>query len=186
MKRTLFIIFTVLVFLSACKDKSPTGIVVKPIQEQEEEETPLMRGNRKMILLQNEEIDLFVKRYGWEMTKTGTGLRYEILKQGKGAFLKEGDEIEIKYVTQFLTGDTVYTSQKNGNKLFTINKTDEIVGLHEVMFHLKRGAVARLVIPSHLAYGISGDGDRIIGQHALVMHIELLNTKNNNKTIVKI
>lgn len=181
MKRILFFIFTVLVFLSACKEKNVTGFVIKPVQEQEKEETPLMRGNRKMITLENEEIDLFIKRYGWNMIKTGTGLRYEVLKQGKGELLKEGEMVELKFTTQFLTGDTVYTSQMNGNKMFTINKTDEIVGLHEVMFHLKRGAVARLVIPSHLAYGISGDGDRIIGQHALVMHIELLNTKTITK-----
>lgn len=177
MNRSLFFILTIFVFFAACKDNTPTGMVIKPIQEQVEEETPLMRGNRKMITLENEEIDLFIKRYGWNMIKTGTGLRYEVLKQGKGELLKEGEEVELKFTTQFLTGDTVYTSQKSGNKLFTINKTDEIVGLHEAMFHLKKGAIARLVIPSHLAYGISGDGDRIIGQHSLVMQIELLNTK---------
>ena len=66
-------------------------------------------------------------------------------------------------------------------EVFTINKTDEIVALHEAMFLLKKGAIARLIIPSHLAYGISGDGDRIIGQHSLVMHIELLNTKSITK-----
>lgn len=181
MKRILFFIFTILFFLSSCKEKAVTGFVSKPVQEQVEEETPLMRGNRKMITLENEEIDLFIKRYGWNMIKTGTGLRYEVLIQGKGEYLKEGDPVELVFSTQFLTGDTVYTSQMNGNKIFTINKTDEIVALHEAMLHLKRGAKARLVIPSHLAYGISGDGDKIIGQHALVMHIELLNTK----TIIK-
>jgi FKBP-type peptidyl-prolyl cis-trans isomerase FkpA len=181
MKRALFFIFIFLVFLSACKDKTTTGFVIKPTQEQVEEETSLMRGNRKMITLESEEIDLFIKRYGWNMTKTATGLRYEVLKQGKGKLLKEGEEVEIKFITQFLTGDTVYTSQKYGNKVFTINKTDEIVALHEAMFLLKKGAIARLIIPSHLAYGISGDGDRIIGQHSLVMHIELLNTKSITK-----
>jgi hypothetical protein len=67
MNRTLFFILTIFVFFAACKDKTPTGMVIKPIQEQVEEETPLMRGNRKMITLENEEIDLFIKRYGFPL-----------------------------------------------------------------------------------------------------------------------
>lgn len=177
MFRNNLYIFILLILLSACKEKTPTGIVITPTQEKVEEESPLLRGNRKMVALENEEIDLFVKRYGWNMVKTGTGLRYEIVKQGTGDFLKEGDDVELKFSTLFLTGDTIYTSKEFGNKKFTINKTDEIVGLHEAMFYLKKGAVAKLIIPSHLAYGISGDGDQIFGQHALVMYIELLNSK---------
>ncbi len=179
--RQYTLLLIIFLMLTACKDRATTGFVITPTQEQEEEETPLMRGNRKMVALENEEIDLFIKRYGWNMIRTGTGLRYEILKQGVGDFLKEGETVEFKFITQFLTGDTVYTSQINGNKVFTIHKTEEIVGLHEVMFHLKNGAKARLIIPSHLAYGISGDGDRIKGQHSLVMHIELLNTQKQKQ-----
>lgn len=172
-----FYIFILLIFLLACKEKTPTGLITTPIHEAIEEESPLVRGNRKMVALENEEIDLFIKRYGWNMIKTGTGLRYEIVKQGIGDLQKEGDLVELEFSTQLLTGDTIYTSKEYGNKSFTINKTDEIVGLHEAMLYLKKGAVAKLIIPSHLAYGLSGDGDQIFGQHALVMYIKVLNSK---------
>jgi FKBP-type peptidyl-prolyl cis-trans isomerase len=171
--RKLFFIVSISVFIVSCKDQTPVSQVVQRSNGEIEEETPLMRGNRKKVRLEDENIDLFLKRYGWEMIKTETGLRYEILKKGKGVIPKEGDLVELQYITQFLTGDTVYTSHDKGNITFHVQKTDQIVGLHEAVQLFPKGTKARLVIPSHLAYGISGDGDRIIGQKTLVMTIEI-------------
>ncbi len=171
--RKLFFIISLSVFVLSCKDKTPVSQVVQRSNGEIEEETPLMRGNRKKVRIEDENIDLFLKRYGWEMVKTETGLRYEILKKGKGILPKEGDLVELQYTTQFLTGDTVYNSLEKGAITFNVNKTDQIVGLHEAVQLFPKGTKARLVIPSHLAYGISGDGDRIIGQKTLVMTIEI-------------
>jgi FKBP-type peptidyl-prolyl cis-trans isomerase len=171
-RKQCFLIFLTL-FLVSCKDNTPVNQVIQQTNGEIEEETPLIRGNRKKVKLEDENIELFLKRYGWEMVKTETGLRYEILKKGKGKLSKEGDLVEIQYTTQFLTGDTVYTSREKGAISFHVKKTDQIVGLHEAVQLLPKGTKARLIIPSHLAYGISGDGDRIIGQKTLVMTIEI-------------
>jgi FKBP-type peptidyl-prolyl cis-trans isomerase len=146
-----------------------------PTQVQDDSETPLLRGNKKMLALENEDIELFIKRYKWNMIKTGTGLRYEIVEKGTGSIPKKGDAVELEFVTQLLTGDTIYTSKERGVKKFQVEKTDEIVGLHEAVQLIPKGSVAYLVIPSYMAYGIAGDGDQIFGQHALVMTIKILN-----------
>jgi len=171
--RKLFFIISISVFIVSCKDQTPVNQVVQRSSGEIEEETPLIRGNRKKVRLEDENIELFLKRYSWTMTKTETGLRYEILKKGKGVIPKEGDLVELQYTTQFLTGDTVYTSREKGIISFHVQKTDQIVGLHEAVQLFPKGTKARLVIPSHLAFGISGDGDRIIGQKTLVMTIEI-------------
>jgi FKBP-type peptidyl-prolyl cis-trans isomerase FkpA len=172
--KIIFFILTILLFI-ACNDKVPVNQVITQKNEEMEAESPFLRGSRKKVVLENEDIDLFIKRYGWNMIKTETGLRYEILSKGKGRFPKEGDKVEIQFTTQLLTGDTVYTSKEKGLITFTVNKTDQIVGLHEAVQLIPKGSKVHLIIPSYLAYGISGDGDRIIGQKSLVMTIELLN-----------
>jgi FKBP-type peptidyl-prolyl cis-trans isomerase len=44
---------------------------------------------------------------------------------------------------------------------------------------LRPGARARLVIPSYLAYGVAGDGDRIQGLQPVMMEIKLLEKTDN-------
>lgn len=169
------LVLLILLIFTSCKDNNQVQKVVTVSHEQVEEETPLLRGNRKMLALENEDIELFIKRYNWKMIKTGTGLRYEIIQKGTGIVPKKGEDVELEYVTQLLTGDTIYTSKENGLKKFQVEKTDEIVGLHEAVQLMPKGSVAHLVIPSYMAYGIAGDGDRIFGQNALVMTIKILN-----------
>lgn len=168
---TLLLLLT----LSSCKDNTQIQKLENPTQVQDDSETPLLRGNKKMLALENEDIELFIKRYKWNMIKTGTGLRYEIVEKGTGSIPKKGDAVELEFVTQLLTGDTIYTSKERGVKKFQVEKTDEIVGLHEAVQLIPKGSVAYLVIPSYMAYGIAGDGDQIFGQHALVMTIKILN-----------
>ena len=121
---TLLLLLT----LSSCKDNTQIQKLENPTQVQDDSETPLLRGNKKMLALENEDIELFIKRYKWNMIKTGTGLRYEIVEKGTGSIPKKGDAVELEFVTQLLTGDTIYTSKERGVKKFQVEKTDEIVG----------------------------------------------------------
>ena len=61
----------------------------------------------------------------------------------------------------------------DGKKVFVVDKSSEITGLHEAVKLLKPGGKANLVIPSHLAYGVAGDGHRIIGQKSVAMKISI-------------
>lgn len=169
------ITFLLILTFAGCKDTTKVHEVITPAHEKEDAESPLLRGNKKMLALESEDIELFIKRYEWNMIKTATGLRYEIIQKGNGSVPKKGDLVELEYVTQLLSGDTIYTSKERGLKKFQVEKTDEIVGLHEAVQLIPKGSVAHLVIPSYMAYGISGDGDQIFGQHALVMTIKILN-----------
>ena len=82
--------------------------------------------------------------------------------------------VTVKYTTVLLTGDTVYSSDRDGLKRFKVDKSDEIAGLNEAVKMMRKGERARLVIPSFLAYGVAGDGDRIRGKVTLAMYVELI------------
>ncbi len=169
-------LIALIIFLfSACNEK-PTGQVVGNEKEEvEDKNEPFVKGNQKILQWESEEMALFVKRYGWTMTKTGTGLYVEILQPGQGENFKEGDRVTLAYKTFLLDGEMIYSSDQDGLKEFTVGRSEEITGLHEALLMLKPGAEARLVIPSHLAYGVAGDGNRINGRKPIAMTIEILN-----------
>lgn len=172
----LLILFTI--FLLSCQEKKVTGTIMATQSEREEEKKdPFVEGNRKVVQLENEEIELFLQRYGWEMRNTGTGLRIQMLKEGVGKTPKEENTVVLKYKTMFLSGEIIYDSEKDGEKVFVVDKSEEITGLHEAVKLMKQGSKARLVIPSHLGYGTTGDGNRIRGRVPLVMFIELIEIK---------
>ena len=41
-------------------------------QPAEDKEAPYIEGNKKILRWEDEEMSLFIKRYGWDMQRTGT------------------------------------------------------------------------------------------------------------------
>jgi peptidylprolyl isomerase len=72
-----------------------------------------------------------------------------------------------------LTGEEIYNSKDAEAKQFVVDKSEEIAGLHEAVKLMNKGAEARLIIPSHLAYGTSGDGKKIKPYQTIIMKIKL-------------
>lgn len=175
-KFLLFLIITVFVSgFSACRDQKATGSVVSTSETvQEEKDSPYMEGNKNIMRRENEEMQMFIKRYGWEMQRTPTGLYIQILDPGKGDLFHENDRVALEYRTFLLSGEQVYCSDSTGLKIFLVNRSEEIDALHEAAQMLRPGARARLVIPSYLGYGVAGDGDRIQGLQPFMMEVRIL------------
>ncbi len=138
-----------------------------------------VEGNKNIMRRENEEIQMFLKRYGWDMQRTPTGLYIEVLEPGNGELYKENDPVTLEYSTFLLSGEMIYSSDSLGAKQFVVNRSEEIDALHEAAQMLRPGARARLVIPSYLAYGVAGDGDRIQGLQPIMMEIKLLEKTDN-------
>lgn len=163
---------------SACRHSNTTGVVVKESAAvQQEEYNPYVDGNKNIMRRENEEIEMFLKRYGLKMQRTGTGLYYKIWEEGSGETYRENDRVEMEYATFLLSGEEVYCSDSLGIKVFYVNRSEEIEALHEIAHLTRPGTTALLVIPSHLAYGVAGDGDRIAGLRPIIMKIHTLKTE---------
>ena len=170
-----FCLLFALLVIAGCRKPAATGTVVTSSQEpQEDVEAPYVEGNKRIIHLETEEIEQFIQRYGWKMDKTGTGLYIQILDEGKGDLIKEDDMVHLKYQTFLLSGEKIYDSQEDGEKVFKVAKSEEINGLHEAVRMLRPEGRARLVIPSYMAYGVAGDGDKIDGREPVVMIVEVV------------
>ena len=167
---TSHISYLLLFLLISCNNLAPTGVIENSLTKTEERD-PFLLGNKKMVELENEDIDLFLKRYHWKMVQTNTGLRYEILKKGVGKNFETGETVTLTYRIWLLSGAEIYNSKEDGIKQFVVEKSEEMAGLHEAVQLLNRGAEARLIIPSHLACGATGDGNKILPYQTIVMKV---------------
>jgi FKBP-type peptidyl-prolyl cis-trans isomerase len=129
--------------------------------------------NKHIVQSENQEIDDFIHRYQWEMIQTQTGLRYMIYKAGNGPNAKSGDIVSIKYKVNLLTGDLVYMSDSGAMLTFEVGKRNVVSGLEEGIMFMKKGSRAKLIVPSHLAFGLLGDMEKIPARAALVCDVEL-------------
>jgi FKBP-type peptidyl-prolyl cis-trans isomerase len=175
----VFVLAVLVGTFAACRDHGVTGSVVTSSETAEEDkDAPYVEGNKNIMRRENEEMQMFIRRYGWQMQRTPTGLYIQILEPGSGDLYVENDRVAVAYRTFLLSGEQVYCSDSDGVKRFMVNRSEEIDALHEAVQLLRPGAKARLVIPSHLGYGVAGDGDRIQGLQPFMMEISMLDNQD--------
>lgn len=165
----LFILFT----LGCSNDPDAQHTTGNQITDQEIRE-PMEKVNRYLVRKEEDDIQDLVKRYGWEMQKSATGLRYLVYKKGLGQAVKEGNLVSISYEVKLLDGSTVYSSSTLGLKQFRVGKGGVEAGLEEGILLLNEGDRAKFIIPSHLAFGLLGDGNNIPPRASLVYDIEVV------------
>ena len=80
----------------------------------------------------------------------------------------------VKMVITLLNGDTCYNWKKGGEESFTIDYDHNESGLHEAIKKMRAGDKAKVILPSHLAFGVAGDFDKIPTRSSVVYDIELV------------
>lgn len=164
------------ILLLGCGQKKEEEKEMSPSERRAFQDS-LLKENRRLARKEDRAIEDYIDRYGWEMERSGTGLRYMIEKEGDGKKARKGMLAKVDYRVELLTGDLVYSSDSTGPKSFLIGKDDEVTGLHEGIQYMREGGEAVFIIPAHLAHGLLGDLDRIPMHSALVYHIELLDLR---------
>ena len=106
---------------------------------------------------------------------TGSGLKYEDLKEGTGAEAKAGQSVSVHY-TGWLTDGQKFDSSKDRNDpfAFVLGGGMVIKGWDEGVQGMKVGGVRKLTIPPQLGYGVRGAGGVIPPNATLVFEVELL------------
>lgn len=134
----------------------------------------LLNANKQLLTSEEEQIDGYIHRYGWEMQRTGSGLRYMIYELGNGIKSVAGMTARFEYTLSLLNGDVIYSSGKDGLKEVVIGTSDTETGLSEGLLLLHQGDGAKFILPSHLAFGLLGDGREIPSKAALVYDVKLV------------
>ncbi len=166
-------LFILAALLASCNNNTSTK---SKIDKKELEET-LVNVNKKLLKSEDEQITDFITRYGWEMKETGTGLRYKIYVHGSGPLAVKNQIATVGFTVSLLNGKACYSSDTEGLKEFKIGQGGIESGVEEGILLMKKGDRAKFIIPSHLAFGLIGDSDKIPAKATLVYDIELVELK---------
>jgi len=109
-----------------------------------------------------------------EMKTTGSGLKYQVLKQGTGtASPKATDTVNVHYHGTLLNGTVFDSSVQRGQPIrFPLNQV--IPGWTEGLQLMKVGDKFKFEIPPNLAYGPNSPTPAIPPNSTLVFEVELL------------
>jgi FKBP-type peptidyl-prolyl cis-trans isomerase len=149
MKRYVFLIATG-ILLGACHQTKETPQVKVPTQAQ------LQEVNKRIAHENSQAIDEYTTRHHWEMKRTGTGLRYFIYQTSTGASIRKGSNVTISYSLSLMDGTELIKRKEPQRKSIIVEQEDAETGLHEVLQLMKVGESAKVVLPPHLAFGLTG------------------------------
>jgi FKBP-type peptidyl-prolyl cis-trans isomerase len=174
--------FILLLLLISCDQGSNTsGKVIKNMKKEEtgieERGKALEKANKYLVRTEQEEINNYIRRHSLKMQETGSGLRYMIYENGSGPKAEEGKTAVLNYTLKLLTGDIIYSSKEDGQKVFKIGKGSVESGLEEAILKMRVGDKAIVILPAHLGYGLLGDNNKIPPRCTLVYDLELVDLK---------
>lgn len=172
----IFMITFLIASSLSCNNKSASRQKSKK-EKYEDLKEPLINVNKYLVKKDNDIIEKYVKRRGWDMTLTKSGLWYEIYNRGSGDSVKTGNIVTIAYDISLLDGRHCYSSDSLGLKSFKVGQGGVEPGLEEGILLLKKGDKARLILQPFLAHGLLGDDNLIPPRSTIVYDIELLNVK---------
>jgi FKBP-type peptidyl-prolyl cis-trans isomerase FkpA len=137
----------------------------------------LEERNKRLYKEEMQMIESFLKRRNWNMTASGTGLYYSIYKKSDTTLptIKEGQIARVNFTVYVIDEslEECYTSDGEPED-FLVGMDNVESGLHEGIMYMRKGEKAKLILPSHRAFGLVGDQDMIPPNATLVYDIELV------------
>ena len=122
----------------------------------------------------------YFKKNKLKPTKTASGLYYVVSKKGTGALPKSGEKISVNYTGKTLAGVTFDSNVDPAFKhvepfSFNVGQHQVISGWDEGLMLMNKTCKATLYIPSTLAYGERGAGEKIPANSILIFDVEVTN-----------
>jgi FKBP-type peptidyl-prolyl cis-trans isomerase len=120
----------------------------------------------------------FLEEYAQKegITKTASGLQYEVLTEGTGPKPGPTSTVEVHYEGRLINGKIFDSSyQRKETISFPLNRV--IAGWTEGLQLMQTGSKYRLYIPSELGYGARGAGGDIPPHSALIFDVELISIR---------
>ena len=108
-------------------------------------------------------------------TTTASGLKYTVIKAGKGATPKTGVTVFVHYTGTLTNGKKFDSSRDRGQPFsFAVGTGQVIKGWDEGLSTMKVGERRKFTIPAKLGYGATGAGKDIPPNATLIFDVELL------------
>lgn len=155
------------------------NVKVDKVQSKAQIDEEMKAETEKQSALESVNIEKYIADKKLNLTKTPSGLMYQITKQGGAEKAAAGDTVVVHYTGTLLNGNKFDSSKDGGKPLeFPVGQSAVIKGWDEAFMLLSKGTSAKLIVPSALGYGPSAVGNGAIPAFStLVFDVELVNIK---------
>lgn len=125
-----------------------------------------------------EKLNEYIKQKNIRIAPLASGLYFLETKKGTGKQPTPGSIVQVHYTGKLLDG-LIFDSSYDRNKPFdfTLGKGRVIKGWDEGVAQMREGSEATLIIPSNLAYGERGSGEKIPPYSTLIFEIKVISVK---------
>ena len=165
------LLWAISLFLISCNnnqnDKKPD---IDPTQYKKD----LEKANILLTHSEDAQIEDYIFRKSWKMNQTKTGLRYWIYKKTDEKKIEGNPVVRFNYRVELINGFVCYNSDEDGYKEVMLGHSDLPIGIDEGIKMMRVGEKAKFILPSHLAYGLLGDQNKIPTRAVLIYDIEIL------------
>jgi FKBP-type peptidyl-prolyl cis-trans isomerase FkpA len=152
MRRIAALLVTVVFVISGCSDNG-----CKPLKPEAEES----------------QITAFAAANAITATKHSSGMYYEIVNAGSGPMPSASSVVYVTYTGKRMDG-TVF-DQSSTVVHFPLSALIE--GWQVGLPLIKKGGQIRLIVPSSMAYGCAGSGDKVAPNSVLYFDIQLIDVQ---------
>ena len=129
-----------------------------------------INANRTIAQSEETSINEYVARRKWDMQKLPEGVRLWEYEKGRGPKINVEDSVHIVYSVEAINGKLIYSDKTDD---YVAGRRQQMIGLDQAVLQLSVGSRAKVILPSNLAYGIGGDGDRIPQSAILVIDVKV-------------
>ncbi|WP_416191117.1 FKBP-type peptidyl-prolyl cis-trans isomerase [Neisseria sp. CCUG12390] len=148
-------------------------VMMKFLTEQQEKAQAKRAETAKTNL---EKGEAFLKENGAKegVKTTASGLQYTMKNEGTGKKPTKDDVVTVEYEGRLIDGTVFDSSKQNGGQPVSFPVSQVIPGWQEAVQLLKEGGEATFFIPSKLAYGEQGAGEKIGPNSTLIFDVKLV------------
>ncbi len=175
MKNSVLLFFMctlLLISCNGCSDKKEiTNADVDRIQQE------MIQENKKQHAREMKEISTYIKVKEWPMKETSTGLQYWIYENGNGQEIHSNDIVFISYNITLIDDTPCYSTTDAQPKRIHVGYDNVETGLHEALQLMHVGDRARFILPSHLAFGFTGDSGKIPQNATVIYDVHLVTSE---------
>jgi FKBP-type peptidyl-prolyl cis-trans isomerase FkpA len=151
-------------------------------EQMKEMQKKQMQEAAKLMPIENKKIQEYGAANKMQLQKTANGVYYSITTLGTGAKPTQGQDVTMNYTGMTLDGkkfdsnvDPSFNHVQPFN--FKLGMGQVIPGWDEGIASLPVGTKATLLIPSYMAYGANGSGDKIAPNSILRFDVEVVSAK---------
>ena len=135
-------------------------------------------SEKARLLEQNAEFKSIMLKTYPEAIQTESGLMYEVIEKGNGAFPKSGQKVTVHYTGYLADGTKFDSSVDRGTPFeFQLGVGQVIKGWDEGIILCEKGGKIKLILPYWVAYGEQGRPPSIPGKSTLIFDIELISSE---------